>query len=140
MLPSGQILETDDSSDVEVYSGKTPAISGTAPKITSVPSSLSEGSTYTISGNNFNGFTQENFYGDDDQQAENYPLVRITDGSGKVAYARTYGFSSMAIGTKGTTSAIFVVPSNIGAGTGTIEVVTNGISSKPVNVQISSTK
>jgi hypothetical protein len=141
MLPSGQILETDDSSDVEVYNDKTPAVSGTAPKITSVPSSLTEGGTYTISGKNFNGFTQENFYGDDDSQAENYPLVRITNSSsGTVTYARSYGFSSMAIGAKGTTSASFVVPSNIGTGASTVEVVTNGISSKPVTVQISSTK
>ena len=141
MLPSGQVLETDDGPDVEVYNDNSHPMAGIAPKITSVPSSLTPGSTYTISGKNFNGFTQENFYGDDDQQAENYPLVQITNSSsGTVAYARTYGFSSMAIGAKGTTSASFVVPSNIGTGPSKVEVVTNGVRSRPVNVQISSTK
>lgn len=141
MLPTGQILETDDSGDVEVYTGKNKVMSGIAPKITSVPSTLTEGSTYTISGKYFNGFTQENFYGDDDTQAENYPLVRITNsGSGTVAYARTYNFSSMAIGSKSPVSASFVVPSNIGTGDSKLEVVTNGISSRAVSVQIQATR
>lgn len=141
ILPNGQVLETDDSDDVEIYTGKTPVLAGIAPKITSVPSSLTAGSTYTISGKNFNGFTQANFYGDDDQQATNYPLVRITnDGSGTVTYARTYGFSTMAIGSKATASASFVVPSSIGTGSSTVEVVTNGIASKPVKVQIQGTR
>jgi hypothetical protein len=46
----------------------------------------------------------------------------------------------MAIGSTGTTSASFAVPSSIGAGSAKVQVVSNGISSKPVKVQISSGK
>jgi hypothetical protein len=141
ILPNGQVLETDDSSDVEIYTAKAPIYPGIAPKISSVGSTLTSGSTYTIKGTNFNGFTQANFYGDDDQQATNYPLVRITNASsGTVVYARTFDFSTMAIGAKGTESASFQVPSSIGSGASTVEVVTNGISSKPVNVTIQAAK
>jgi hypothetical protein len=141
MLPTGQILETDDSNDVEIYNGKTSALAGIAPKVTSVSTTLQTNSTNTISGKNFNGFTQDNFYGDDDQQAENFPLVRITNNSsGVVSYARTSNFKSMAIGSKATTSASFTLSPDTPTGASTLEVVTNGISSKPVKVTITGTK
>lgn len=137
VLPTGQVLEDDGSADVEVYSAKGAPVSGTTPVITSVPATLTHGSTYTISGKRFNGISQANFYGDDDTQATNYPLVRITNtGSGAVTYARTHGFSYMGIGSNRKVSAMFDVPSGIPTGASTLQVVTNGIASSPVSVTV----
>ena len=141
MLPTGQVLEDDGSNDIEIYTGSKKIYPGIAPQITKVAKSLTAGSTYPLSGKRLNGFTQANFYGDDDTQATNYPLVRITNnGSGAVVYARTHGHSYMGIGSKKVVSTMFDVPSTIGTGTSTLEVVTNGIASKPVSVNIQSGK
>jgi len=139
VLPTGQILEDDGSSDVEVYSAKRGGapVAGGKPQITSVATTLTHGSTYKIAGRRFNGLSQANFYGDDDQQASNYPLVRITNsGSSNVTYARTHAFSSMGIGSNKKVSAMFDVPASIPTGAATIQVVTNGIASSPVSVTI----
>jgi hypothetical protein len=77
-------------------------------------------------------------YGDDNQSATNWPLVRITNtGTGKVVYARTHTFSTMGIvtGTK-PVAARFDIPATIGTGPSTVEVVTNGIPSAAVAVTI----
>jgi hypothetical protein len=77
-------------------------------------------------------------YGDDNQSATNWPLVRITNvASGKVVFARTHTFSTMGVatGTKAV-SAKFDVPASIGLGASTLEVVTNGIPSAAVTVVI----
>ncbi len=138
VLPTGQILEDDSSSDVEVYTGGTIPYPGIAPTISSVPSSLTPGSTYTVQGKRFNGFSQANFYGDDDQQATNYPLVRIVNNStGHVFYCRTHNHSYMGIGSNKTVSTMFDVPSGIETGASTIYVVVNGIVSAGVSVTVS---
>ncbi|MGP8102105.1 MAG: hypothetical protein ACLQHL_15320 [Candidatus Cybelea sp.] len=141
MLPTGQVLEDDGSSDVEIYTGNQKTYPGIAPEITKVSKTLTTGSTYPLSGKRLNGFTQANFYGDDDTQATNYPLVRITNsGSGAVVYARTHNHSFMGIGSKKVVSTMFDVPSTIATGPSTLVVVVNGIPSKAVSVNIQSSK
>jgi len=137
MLPSGQVMETDYSDDVEIYTPSGNSDAGIAPQITSVPNTLTHGATYTVTGTRFNGVSQANAYGDDDQQATNYPLVRITNGAtGHVFYARTHGVTSMGIGSKKSVSTMFDVPSTIDTGASTLVVVTNGIASPAVNVTV----
>lgn len=136
MLPTGQVLETDNSDDVEIYTPGVQPKAGFAPSITSVPTTLSRGQTYTVKGVHLNGFSQTNAYGDDATMAENYPLVRLTTSTGRVLFARTHGFSSMAIASPATVTASFDVPANAPAGSAQLEVVTNGIASTPVSVTI----
>ncbi|MFZ0363828.1 MAG: hypothetical protein WAL67_06435, partial [Candidatus Cybelea sp.] len=135
MLPTGQVMEDDGSSDIEIYTGGRPR-SGIAPTITSVATTLTHGDTYKISGNRFNGATQDNTYGDDAQQATNYPLVRITNAStGHVFYCRTHNFSYMGVATgRKNVSTQFDVPTSIEKGASGLVVVTNGIPSSPVSV------
>jgi hypothetical protein len=136
-LPSGQTLQTDDSADVEIYSAPRRAWPGIAPAITSVPTTLAHGSTYKIKGLKFNGISQANMYGDDVQEATNYPLVRIVNNStGHVFYARTHGHSFMGVGSSGKVSTMFDVPSGIETGASTLYVVVNGIKSAGVSVTI----
>ena len=137
-LPSGQVLFTDGSTSVEIYTPSGTYNSAWAPVITNVPSTLTHGQTYSISGLRFNGLSQGAAYGDDAQMATNYPLVRITNNStGHVVYCRTHGHSTMAVATGNrTVSTNFDVPSSIGTGASTIEVVANGIPSSPVSVTV----
>src|SRR5581483_8365826 len=138
MLPNGQVLVTDFSNDVEIYTSPKKAMKKLRPVISSVPTTVTHGASYTVSGTKFNGYTQANFYGDDDSQATNFPLVRIVNNSTKhVFYARTHGFTFMGVASPTTSvSATFDVPSGIETGASTLEVVTNGIASKPVNITV----
>lgn len=137
MLPTGQVLETDGSNDVEVYTPGVSPDSTIAPAITSVASSVSPGGTYPISGTLFNGVSQANAYGDDVQQATNYPLVRIRNiATGHVVYARTHDHSFMGVDSRATVTTMFDVPSDVETGASTIEVICNGIRSKPVAISV----
>ena len=140
-LPTGQVLFVDDSTTVQVYS---PARSPTydpawAPTITSAPSAVTAGASYPVTGTQFNGLTQASAYGDEHQNATNYPLVRITNqSSGHVFYARTHGHSTMAVATgSAIVSTNFDVPHAIESGASTLQVVANGIPSAGVAVTVS---
>jgi hypothetical protein len=96
------------------------------------------GSTYRISGTQFNGLSQAAAFGDEFQTATNYPLVRITNsGTGHVFYARTHGHSTMGVATGSlNVSTNFDVPATMETGAGTLEVVANGIPSPAVSVTV----
>ena len=139
-LPSGQLLFSDFSSDLEVFTPKGKYQSAWRPKITSPASgaTLTHGTTYKLKGKQLNGLSQGAAYGDDFQDATNYPLVRITNTATKhVFYCKTHNFSTMAVatGTK-TVSTQFDVPAGIETGASTVQVVTNGIPSKAVSVTV----
>ena len=137
MLPTGQVLETDSTDDVEVYTPHVSRDRSIAPTIVSVATTLTHGETYTIAGTLFNGVSQANMYGDDAQQATNYPLVRIRNRTtGHVVYARTHNPSFMGVASTATVTTLFDVPANIELGASTLEVVANGIPSAPVAVTI----
>ena len=135
-LPTGQVLEVDGYY-VEVYTPSRKGGGGYAPEISNVPKTLSPGTTYKITGRRFNGVSQANMYGDEAQEATNYPLVRITNnGTGHVVYCRTHGTTFMGVASNKKVSTMFDLPASIGTGGATLAVVTNGIASKPVSVTI----
>ncbi len=132
VLPTGQILYTaaDGATiDAELYSSNGTIQSAWRPTITSVPSTVTHGNSYTVTGTQLNGLSAANAYGDDAQNASNYPLVAIQNkGTKHIAFARTTGFSTMGIATGSTpVSATFAVPATIETGASTLYVVTNGI-------------
>jgi hypothetical protein len=147
VLPSGQILEFDGNTDIELY---TPTRRDGdrrdddrgdedrpwyAPSRLDVPPVVSPGKTYTVRGVYLNGVSQGAMEGDDDQMATNYPLVRITNlATHHVFYSRTHGFSSMAVANDDPVTARFDVPSNQEKGLSLLEVVANGAASEPVRV------
>jgi len=138
VLPTGQVLFTDGSSDVEIYTSTGNPNPGWAPAITRVGKTLIHGKSYTAKGTQFNGLSQAGAYGDDAQAASNYPLVRITNNAtGHVFYARTKNHSSMGVATgSAIVSTHFTVPAGIELGASQLEVVANGIASNPVSVTI----
>ena len=138
VLPTGQVMFTDGSNDVEIYTSVGSPNPAWAPAITKVPKILIHGKTYTLKGTQLNGLSEGAAYGDDAQAATNYPLVRITnDGTGRVFYARTKNHSSMGVATgNALVSTHFTVPLGIDLGPSQLVVVANGIASDPVSVTI----
>jgi len=135
-LPSGQVLVTGGVT--HIYSDTGSANSAWAPTITASPAIVTRGSSYPLSGTQFNGLSQAASFGDELSAATNYPLVRITNtATGKVVYARTHGHSTMAVATGGAiVSTHFDVPMQADAGASTLVVVANGIASVPVQVAV----
>lgn len=131
VLPNGQVMETDSSNDIQIYTPNGAPQAAWRPTITSAPSIATPGHDYLISGTQFNGLSQTNSYGDDWSNASNYPIVRITNNStGHVFYCRTHDHSTMGVATGSTpVSTHFEVPAGTEAGASTIEVVANGIPS-----------
>jgi hypothetical protein len=136
VLPTGEILETDGSKDVEIYTpDDTTYNSSWEPVIHSAPSTVCPGQSYRITGIRFNGMSQASMYGDEGQNATNYPLVRITNlATNHVFYCRTHDHSSMAVASNNVVSTHFDVPPTQELGPSNLEVVANGIASVPVPV------
>jgi hypothetical protein len=134
VLPTGGILIGGS----EIYTAPGTYNPAWAPAITNCPSSVTRGSTYKISGTQFNGLSQANSFGDEYQTATNYPLVRITNNStGHVFYAQTHDHSSMGVATGSTpVSTNFDVPAGMETGASSLAVVANGIPSVAVNVTV----
>jgi hypothetical protein len=81
--------------------------------------------------------TQGASYGDDVQAASNFPLVRITNlRTSHVFYSRTHDHSSMAVASDAIVSTRFDVPAVQEPGPSVLQVVANGIVSRPVFVWI----
>jgi len=79
-------------------------------------------------------------FGDEEQCATNYPLVRITNkATGHVFYSRTHDHSSMAVASSARVSTMFDVPAGQEPGPSMLVVVANGIASDPVSVRITGT-
>ena len=101
------------------------------------PQVLARGGSYQIEGIGFNGVTQGASYGDDAQAATNFPLVRITNlRTSHVFYSRTHDHSSMAVASDAKVSTRFDVPAVQEFGPSVLQVVANGVVSRPVFVWI----
>jgi hypothetical protein len=139
VLPNGQVMYTDYSKDVEFLTSVGTFNSAWQPTIKSVATTLTHGSTNnSITGTQFNGLSQANAYGDDFQDATNYPLVRITNNAtGHVFYCKTHGHSTMGVATGSTiVSTKFDVPSATETGASKLVVIANGIPSAPFTVTV----
>jgi hypothetical protein len=147
VLPTGQVLAVDGSLDVEIF---TPAADGFAdadddaaavrpwsPVVTLVPKVLTPAHTYRIDGVRLNGVSQGSAFGDEVQNATNYPLVRITNVStGHVHYSRTHDHTSMSVSWDRESSTYFDVPATQEHGASRLEVVANGVPSRSIAVLV----
>jgi hypothetical protein len=164
VLPNGQVLFVDglsgNKSGVWIYTPNGTPNAAWQPTITAFPAVITRDTTYEIFGTLFNGMSQANFYGDDAQNASNYPIVQVTiTATGHVYYGRTHDHSSMGVAQTtlpvSTQFELFTCPHNVGnpndptnlprnlgaacvpeTGAATLRVIANGISSSPVNVTI----
>lgn len=136
VLPTGEALVAGNQ--VQLYTSTGTYQAAWTPTITTFPGTVTRGSTYTISGTQFNGLSQAAAFGDESETATNYPLVRLTNhASGHVFYARTHGHSTMGVATgSAIVSTSFDVPAGAETGSSLLEVVANGIPSAAVDVTV----
>jgi hypothetical protein len=145
LLPTGQLLVSTQSNTLYLYT-PDPATSAPNPSwkpanIT-VPTTMLQGHSYTLSGTQINGLSQAVAYGDDGAMATNYPIAQLTNpASGEVRYLRSHAFSTMGIAT-GTAmpddlhSCTIDIPANLAAGSWNLAVIANGIPSDAIEIQI----
>ncbi len=137
VLPTGQVI-CENGNTVEVYNPVGKYQQAWAPKITAFPKAVTRGTTYKISGQQFNGLSQAASFGDEFETATNYPLVRITNtATGHVFYAKTHDHSTMGVATG--TAIVFThfdVPATAETGASTLQVVANGIPSPKVSITV----
>jgi hypothetical protein len=137
VLPTGQVLYTDGSADVEIYTAAGSANPSWEPTVLLNRTTLVRGSTFLLTGSKFNGFSQANSYGDDAQEATNYPIVRFTNiATGHVFYGKTHDHNTMAVGYLGPSYTHLDIPSNMETGGTYLQVVVNGIASQNYRVGI----
>jgi hypothetical protein len=139
LLPTGQVLFSyrEGPTSLELYSDGGPPNAAWAPKITSVPSALAAGQTYTVSGTQLNGLSEGAAFGDDYQESTDYPLVQITHKATEtVTYARTFGMTNRSIAPGAASSSKFALPACIPQGASDLRVIANGIASAPVAVSV----
>ena len=130
-VEQGNLFYSQFGSQLYVYTPDSGPVASGKPTITGI--SLNYDGSYHLTGLGLNGISQGAAYGDDAQMDSNYPLVRLTDGSGNVYYARTYNWSSTGVMTGNTpVSTEFKLPEFLPSGPLSLMVVANGIASDPV--------
>lgn len=138
LLPTGQVLYSNCTSDLEVYTPSGLPHLHWHPHVTHVSKALRRGHSYRLKGRQLNGLSQANGYGDDAQMATNYPLVRLKHiASKKIFFCRTFDHSTMAVAT-GTKlhHTHFHVPHSVPVGHYELIVIANGIHSQHVKVHV----
>jgi hypothetical protein len=148
LLPNGQVMYTDETNKVWMYAPQGAPNPAWQPTITTYPAVITRNQTYDLTGYLFNGMSQANFYGDDMQNATNYPIVQVTMAvsPNHIYYGRTHDHSSMGVAQTSlpvsTKFELWTCPQPNGAacvnetGAATLVVIANGIASPPVNVSI----
>jgi hypothetical protein len=137
-LPTGQVLAVETyTSTIQIYTPSGTYLAAWQPGIATSPACVIPGSTYPLSGTQLNGLSQSTNYGDDQQAATNYPLVRIVNNvTGHVSYARTFGHSTMTVAANAPASTKFKVAAGTESGASKLYVVANGIPSAAKDVVV----
>ncbi|MFI5458998.1 MAG: MBG domain-containing protein, partial [Isosphaerales bacterium] len=130
VLPSGQVLLTNASDQLVLYTPNGSPNSAWKPQVSQIVNN-GDG-TFTLTGTQLNGISQGAGYGDDAEMDTNYPLIHLVSSSGQVFYARTYDWSSTGVATGSTpVSTLFTLPAGLPSGTYSLVVVASGIASAP---------
>jgi len=138
LLPTGQVMLSTSTNDLEIYTPSGGPRPAWRPHITHVPRRLEPGQAYRLHGRQLNGLSQACAYGDDQQMATNYPLVRLR-GRPNVGdvFCRTFDHSTMAVATGAAIHHThFRVPDDLPLGEYRLEVIANGIASESVEVHV----
>lgn len=135
VLPTGQILFSDSSNQLWVYTPDGTASPSQRPVFSNVK--YSGAGVFTLQGVRMNGPSAGSAYGDDVESDENYPIVRFQDTTGNVFYARTTNWSNTGVA-KGVTSETvdFTLKTGMQPGDYSIVVSGAGVSSQPRCVTI----
>ncbi|TCO87341.1 Kelch motif protein [Chthoniobacter flavus] len=135
VVPDGTVLYSNDGTQLYDYQPSgTPLVAG-QPTISSITQN-SDGSFHLV-GTQLNGISEGSAYGDDNQNASNYPIVRLTSSGGTVYFARTYNWSRTSVQTGSTAvTTEFTLPTGLPADTYSLNVIANGIPSDPTSFTV----
>jgi Kelch motif len=132
LLPTGQVIFSPSSSDVQCYTPDGGPQDGWRPVISSITRHGTSSVTnyYLLKGLQLTGLSQANLYGDDCNPSTNYPLVRLRNlTTHQVSFARTYDFSTRAVSTVNAPQSARFSAAHIPYGHYELCVIANGISS-----------
>ena len=134
ILPTGQLLFSDGSSQLWVYTSS----GGPDPKLRPVITNVryQDDGKFRLTGFQLDGQSAGAAYGDDDQMDANYPIVRLVNSSGNVFYARTSDWSKIAVGDAGRETVEFTLNPGVTPGDYSLIVSGAGISSLPTLIHI----
>jgi hypothetical protein len=134
ILPTGQLLFSDSSSQLWVYTSDDGPNPFLRPFITKV--NYQGGGKFRLRGLQLDGQSSGASYGDDDQMDSNYPIIRMVDSHGNVLYARTSNWSKIAVGDDGFETVDFTPNPEVTPGDYWLIVSGAGISSFPYPIEI----
>jgi len=137
VLPTGQVLISDQTNNLYVYTPAGGPQDAWRPKIALSPAHVTPALDSVVQGTQFNGLSQGSsrvFY----PNATNFPLIKLTNqATGHVLFCRSHDYSTMGVATGSqTVSTSFSVPWNAEPGPSTLQVVANGISSLSIPVTV----
>jgi hypothetical protein len=131
VLPTGQVLLANSSNRLDVFTPDGAPDPTWQPTIRNI--TTDGNNRFTLTGTQLNGLSEGACFGDDAEMATNYPIVRLTDATGKVAYARTFNWSSTGVATGSTPESVeFSLPAAAASSPLLVSVIANGIASAPV--------
>lgn len=148
LLPTGELLLTDFSSDVELYTPAHGVVDAAVPVILTEPAlvdgatprvpspDLFVGRTFELEALRPNGISEGSFYGDDQQSPTNYPIVRLNYPNNHVIYCRSHTHSTRSIAPDTHGTLRFDVPATAERGAATLQIIANGIASPAVAVNV----
>jgi hypothetical protein len=135
ILPTGQLLFSDDSSQLWLYTSSGTPDPKLRPVITNVR--YQDDGKFRLTGFQLDGQSAGAAYGDDDQMDSDYPIIRMVNSSGNVFYARTSNWSKIAVGTDtGSETVDFTLNPGVTPGDYSLIVSGAGISSLPSHIHI----
>jgi hypothetical protein len=134
ILPTGQLVFSDSSSQLWVYTSDDGPNPFMRPVVTHV--NYQGGGKFRLSGLQLDGQSSGAAYGDDDQMDSNYPIIRMLDSHGNVLYARTSNWSKIAVGEDGIETVDFRPNPEVTPGNYWLIVSGAGISSFPFPIEI----
>jgi hypothetical protein len=135
ILPTGQVLFTNESDQLILYTPDSAPDPSWQPVIRKIKDN--QDGTFVLGGLQLNGISEGASYGDDAEMYTNYPIIRLTDATGNVFYARTFNWSSTGVATGSLRETVeFTLPAGIVAGDYSLEVIGCGIASNPVTFTV----
>ena len=136
VLPTGQILFTDFSRDVEVYTPSGTYNPSWAPRIQSFLRSLVRRLVHHLRSPLQWNVAGRGIWRRRPGRNQLPPRAHYNLATGDVFYSHTHDHSSMAVAFNGLVSTHFDVPANQELGPSQLVVVANGIPSQPVSVNV----
>lgn len=135
VLPTGQLLLSDSSNQLYVYTPSGSPPESLRPAIFDVD--YTGDGVFKLTGTRLNGQSAGASYGDDDQMDENYPIVRLENpATGNVYYCRTTNWDSVRVGGNRPETVDFTLNPAVTPGRYELTVVGAGIASRSVRIRI----